>query len=980
MGGLKTCSYLLLCLQLLLLHSLTYANLCSHEQSSALLQFKQLFSFDKDSSNGCYASYPKMKYWKEDTDCCTWDGVTCDTVTGHVIGLDLSCSCLHGSIPSNSSLFLLSHLQKLNLAYNDFNLSQIPSDFFRFRSLTHLNLSSSYFSGKVPFEISHLSKLVSLDLFGALTLETLVLEGLVQNLTQLEELSLDGVNMSTIAPGYLTNLSSSLTWLSLSDCQLQGSFPENIFNLPNLQTLDLQYNYDLKCIFPKVSWSSSLRYLDVSYINFSGKLPDSIENLKFLSHLNMENCNFMGQVPGSIGNLTQLSYLNLGANNFFGHIPPFLSNLEQLTELFLYQNNFNGEIPDIFINLTQLSTLSLLSNSLSGPIPSSLCGLRNLAYISLDGNRLDGTIPSKLFSLPSLKNMRLDDNKLSGHIDEFQSNSLEIIGLSNNRLHGPIPSSIFELVNLTFLWLGSNNLSGTVEFSMFVKFKKLEWLDLSHTNLLLTTTIKVNSSFPKLNTLGLSSCNINEFPEMLSDNLQALDLSDNKIHGHVPNWLFSISTLSFLNLSHNFLTGLERFPWENLLYLDLHSNLLQGQLPAPPPFLQFFFVSNNNMTGAIPSLFCNLSSIEYLDLSNNSFYGMIPQCLGNFTSIIVLNLKTNNFHGTIPRTFANDSQLKTLNLNGNRLEGPLPPTLANCGKLEVLDVGNNMINDTFPHWLAALPQLQVLILRSNRFYGPLGNSKAILSFSKLRILDLSHNGFSGHLQMRFFKNFQAMMSGKNNSVETKYMGNNYYRDYVMVTIKGVETQLERILTIFSTMDLSRNKFRGPIPNVVGKLNSLIVLNFSHNSLTDHIPLSLENLAAIESLDLSSNKLDGKIPMQLTSLTFLSLLNLSYNKLGNQFQTFPNDSYFGNLGLCGLPLSEKCSNDEPPEPEPTRFHEEQDTWSWFDWKIIMMGYGNGLVIGLSMGYIVLSIGKPWWFVSIVERKVIKLTGRRRRRRN
>ncbi|KAK2639933.1 hypothetical protein Ddye_027728 [Dipteronia dyeriana] len=175
------------------------------------------------------------------------------------------------------------------------------------------------------------------------------------------------------------------------------------------------------------------------------------------------------------------------------------------------------------------------------------------------------------------------------------------------------------------------------------------------------------------------------------------------------------------------------------------------------------------------------------------------------------------------------------------------------------------------------------------------------------------------------------------------------------------------------MDLSRNKFRGRIPDVVGKLNSLIVLNFSHNGLIGHIPLSLENLTEIESLDLSSNKLDGKIPGQLTSLTFLSVLNLSYNQLagpipqGNQFNTFQNDSYFGNLGLCGSPLSEKCSNDKAPDSEPTRFPEEHNAWSWFDWKIIMMGYGSGIVIGLSMGYIVFSTGKPWWFVSLVERK-------------
>jgi hypothetical protein len=96
--------------------------LCSQYQSSALIQFKHLFSFKQFASSDCedvgQHSYPKMETWKEGTDCCSWDGVTCDKVRGDVIGLDLSCSWLYGTIPSNSTLFLLPHLQQLSLASN----------------------------------------------------------------------------------------------------------------------------------------------------------------------------------------------------------------------------------------------------------------------------------------------------------------------------------------------------------------------------------------------------------------------------------------------------------------------------------------------------------------------------------------------------------------------------------------------------------------------------------------------------------------------------------------------------------------------------------------------------------------------------------------------------------------------------------------------------------------------------------------------
>ncbi|MBA0852678.1 hypothetical protein Goshw_008261, partial [Gossypium schwendimanii] len=54
---------------------------------------------------------------------------------------------------------------------------------------------------------------------------------------------------------------------------------------------------------------------------------------------------------------------------------------------------------------------------------------------------------------------------------------------------------------------------------------------------------------------------------------------------------------------------------------------------------------------------------------------------------------------------------------------------------------------------------------------------------------------------------------------------------------------------------------------------------------------------------------------MTKLTFLEVLNLPNNNLvgpiphGYQFDTFDNDSYSVNLGLCGLPLSKQCVNHE-----------------------------------------------------------------------
>ncbi|KAJ0080607.1 hypothetical protein Patl1_22323 [Pistacia atlantica] len=985
--------YQILYIQLLYLCSQSSATLCSHDQSSALLQFKQLFSFFNRSSFYCDAyadssvrypfagdiihtspycdgrcpSYPKTMSWKEDEDCCSWDGVTCDSLTGHVIGLDLSCGWLQGNIPSNSSLFLLNHLQKLNLAYNHFYLSQIPPDFNRFTSLTHLNLSYSYFFGQIPSEITHLSKLVMLDL-SQNSLETATVKGLVQNLTDLTELLLDNVDMSTVVPSSFMNLSSSLSSLSLSNCELHGKFPDNIFHLPNLKILNLAHNYNLTGILPKVNWSSPLRFLDVSNMTLPGELPNSIGNLVHLTHLEFYNCSLNGSVPISLGNLTKLNYLSLSVNNFAGQIPSFLSNFDQLHTLDLAGNNFIGGFPEFFVNLTQLSVLSLASNQLAGPIPSQVSPRGILVYIDLYGNSFNGSIPSWLFTLPLLQHVDLSYNQLTGTIDEFQSKSLKFIYLDNNRLHGSVPSSIFELVNLTHLSLSLNN-SSRIELHLFSEFKKLEKLDLYNINLSLSTTFNNNSSFSKLWCLRLLGCNISEFPDFLrsSHQLKYLDLSNNKIHGQLPKWMWDIGkeTLYRLNLSHNFLTGIDRLPWKNLELVDLHSNLIQGSLPNPPPYLRFFLLSNNNFTGEIPLSFCNMSAIEILNLSYNNLNGTIPKCMGNFSSLHVLDLRKNRLYGSIPRIFARDNYFRTLNFNGNRLEGSIPRSLVNCIMLEVLDLGNNKITDSFPYWLGDLPKLQVLVLRFNNFYGfERGSSKFNGSFPMLRILDLSHNNFSGRLPTRLFENLKAMANLDEAKRELNYMGEDYYQDSVAIVVKGFEIQLEKIVTTFTAIDLSNNSFYGEVPNSIGKLHSLRLLNLSQNSLTGHIPLSLGNVTALEALDLSSNKLVGEIPSELVGLTFLAKLNLSQNHLegpiprGNQFETFQNDSYSGNLGLCGFMLLNKCDIDETPQPESSIDHDkEHNIPTWVDWKVIMMGYGSGLSLGLTIGYIVFSTGKP-----------------------
>ncbi|KAG4130710.1 hypothetical protein ERO13_D09G162401v2 [Gossypium hirsutum] len=1015
------------------IHLVLVSGQCQRDQGQLLLELKSSFNS---------TSLGKLQKWNQTTDCCFWDGVTCDA-SGRVIGLDLSNQSISGAIDDSSGLFRFQHLQQLDLAYNRL-MATFPTGFDKLENLSYLNLSNAGFTGQIPAVISRMTRLVTLDLSvssllgRSLTLEKPKLEMLVQNLTKLKFLHLDGVNIRATGNEWCRALSSltdlqvlsmsncnlsgpidssisklrslsvirldnnnlstsvpeffaefpNLTSLHLSTSGLRGGLPAEVLKIPTLQILDLSNNELLEGSFQEFPSNGSLQTLTLSGTKFGGQVPDSIGNLGQLTRIELASCNFSGPIPKAVKKLTQLVYLDFSSNSFSGPIPSFSSS-RNLTQLNLAYNRLNGTI-----HSTDWSVLS------------------NLVSIDLRNNKLSGTIPPTLFGIPSLQKISLSQNRFNGSLGDLRGKTtllLDTLDLSSNMLQGQFPMFVFELQGLKILTISSNKFSGFIQWTDIQKLRNLSNLDLSYNNLSIdaTSTNSALSTFPNITTLKLASCNLKKFPGFLKTQvkLNHLDLSKNQMSGEIPNWVWEIKNLAYLNLSQNSLMKFEG-PFlsitSTLTVVDLHGNQLQGQIDRLPQyatyldysrnnfssvlprdigdFLQFayfFSISDNNFHGSIPESICKSSYLQVLDLSNNSLSGSIPECLIQMSvSLGVLNLRRNNLTGNISDTFPENCLLQTLVLNRNLLRGKVPKSLVSCKMLEVLDLGNNQINDTFPCHLKNISSLRVLVLRGNKFNGNVHCSERS-PWPMLQIVDLSSNSFSGRLHEACLSTWKAMRAAESetlselNHLQFKVLKLNqfYYQDAITVTMKGLELELLKILTVFTSIDISRNNFEGPIPEVIGTFKALYVLNFSHNAFTGSIPPSLGNLSQLESLDLSSNSFDGEIPIQLANLNFISFLNVSNNKLegqiprSTQIQSFSEASFENNKGLCGLPLTTDCVNGTSPKPRTTQEFQPADE---FDWQFIFIGVGFGVGAALFVAPLIFWKTASKWVDEIVDK--------------
>ena len=180
--------------------------------------------------------------------------------------------------------------------------------------------------------------------------------------------------------------------------------------------------------------------------------------------------------------------------------------------------------------------------------------------------------------------------------------------------------------------------------------------------------------------------------------------------------------------------------------MSLSDNELSGPIPSALgdlPHLQSLLLSRNRLGGRIPDKLGGLENLVNLHLDENRLSGPIPPPVAKgLASLQSLDLSKNRLEGEIPIELGERRLLRYLSASDNRFSGQIPTQFGALDRLEYLSLSNNELTGRIPPDLGATAQDLIHVdLADNQITGPLppGLGRA----TQLQVLDLGSNGLSG---------------------------------------------------------------------------------------------------------------------------------------------------------------------------------------------------------------------------------------------
>ncbi|XP_071645952.1 uncharacterized protein [Temnothorax longispinosus] len=727
-------------------------------------------------------------------------------------------------------------------------------------------------------------------------------EGILKGCVNLEELYLDGNNLTTVPTASLkgpraikvlslasnnigslsrdafNTLGESLMRLDLSDNELSHMEDSAFSDVQHLLFLNISHNSLSRFNSDVFKGIFSLLQLDLS-ANFFQEFPtDALRHLTDLKFLNISN-NLITIEESSFEGLTKLKWLSLQDNNILLVPASALTQLPSLAHLHVQFNRIAALSSELIrATSTNLMTLGLTRNLVREIPPRLFYNFENLINIELSGNMLS-IISQNMFAglEDTLQNLDISYNRLTDII-ELPLRNLVSLNLAGNQLKRISPDTFKYLHKLRYLNLSNNPLYGG--FPPIFPSSLIN-LDISYTELkILPSVLLLN--LESLERISLASNQLQEIDEGTFQylyNLTTIDLSYNAIE-HIDNNAFvGLINLYSLNLRDNRLTSFigEHFnTGTGLEILDLSDNRI-NQLSqtafAIHPRLRQLNLSGNRFVQFSSDYVKSLQFLEWLDLSRNMLLHVNEFAFSQMGRLRDLDLSDNKIESVDELAFYNSTQLQLLDLSGNVLETLNERTMEGLLRLESLDLRNNR--------LALLPET---IFDSSRVHA-------------VERIDLSGNRFNEipirALQRQFVSLFSLKLAHNRvlevftqdiiNNVKELDLSENPLSENAIRGILG-EAKVLRSLNLANTSIKTIPRLETPF---------LRHLNLSGNTITDINPVMFERTTMLESLDVSKNRLTDFTNLIRTfkNLPVLQSLDISNNELKNI-----NESNFDGLAM------------------------------------------------------------------------------------
>jgi Leucine-rich repeat (LRR) protein len=536
-------------------------------------------------------------------------------------------------------------------------------------TLQNLDLGGNQFQGKLPEWLGELSNLRTLQLYENRI--TGPIPDAIGSLRSLQFLYMAGNNLSGTIPKSFADL-SNLAYLDISSNSLEGTITELHFaNLKNLKYLDISFNnFSLEMSY---DWLPpfQLEKIRLGYCKLGPRFPQWLRNQFNYSWLDMSYSEIADSIPKWFWDLSKIfDHLDLSNNKIYGVVPTLASvNPSEIVSIDLSSNLLEGPIP-LFHHCK--GSVDLSNNLFSGKIPSKIGDVMpKLGFLSLSNNNITGEAPAKFCEMDKLEALDLSRNKLSGEIlNCWKPNlSLKILDFSSNSITGKIPYTICSVSSIISLHLSKNELHGDLTQSL-KNCHHLITIDFSNNKLTgeIPSWIGVD-----LSGLRILSLKWNKFtgsiPHELSwlNSLQILDLSHNNLSGHVPQSVGNLTAMKEIP------SGKEFYQIESYReYMVLSIKSKDDDYRKLLPLVSSFDLSENELTGSIPTEITSLHGLLSLNLSGNQLGGGITSKFGLMQRIESLDLSRNDLTGPIPESLTNLTFLSHLNLSYNNLSGRIP--------------------------------------------------------------------------------------------------------------------------------------------------------------------------------------------------------------------------------------------------------------------------------------------------------------------